>query len=275
MKKRNLIVIGKKSFIGSNIYNFLKKKKKLLILSYKDFMKLPDNIISKYDYVCNCSVNKRNVKNNYKKKFDFDLKIAEKIRKIDTIFIFLSSRKVYKPQKNIYENNKLQPIDIDSKNKVISENLLKKKLKSKLLILRISNVIGLKKNKNYRQIHKTFFDNYLDIVKKNKKIKFYDQFKDFITIDQLSKIFFFILKKKLHGVYNVSIGQKIYIKEILDWLNDRNKNKKNFIYLDKKNSIFNKNSFSLNNSKLSKKINYKPKKIELKKFCLKLSRIIH
>ena len=275
MKKRNLIVIGKKSFIGSNIYNFLKKKKKLLILSFKDFMKLPDNIISKYDYVCNCSVSKRNVKNNYKKKFDFDLKIAEKIRKIDTIFIFLSSRKVYKPQKNIYENNKLQPIDIDSKNKIISENLLKKKLKSKLLILRISNVIGLKKNKNYRQIHKTFFDNYLDIVKKNKKIKFYDQFKDFITIDQLSKIFFFILKKKLHGVYNVSLGQKIYIKEILDWLNDRNKNKKNFIYLDKKNSIFNKNSFSLNNSKLSKEINYKPKKIELKKFCLKLSRIIH
>ena len=275
MKKRNLIIIGKKSFIGSNVYNFLKKKKKLLILSFKDFMKLPDNIISKYDYVCNCSVNKRNVKNNYKKKFDFDLKIAEKIRKIDTIFIFLSSRKVYKPQKNIYENNKLQPIDIDSKNKIISENLLKKKLKSKLLILRISNVIGLKKNKNYRQIHKTFFDNYLDIVKKNKKIKFYDQFKDFITIDQLSKIFFFILKKKLHGVYNVSLGQKIYIKEILDWLNDRNKNKKNFIYLDKKNSIFNKNSFSLNNSKLSKEINYKPKKIELKKFCLKLSRIIH
>ena len=275
MKKKNLIIVGKKSFIGSNIYNFLKKKKKLLILSYKDFMKLPDNIISKYDYVCNCSVNKRNVKNNYKKKFDFDLKIAEKIRKIDTIFIFLSSRKVYKPQKNIYENNKLQPIDIDSKNKVISENLLKKKLKSKLLILRISNVIGLKKNKKYRQIHKTFFDNYLDIVKKNKKIKFYNQFKDFITIDQLSKIFFYLLKKRLHGVYNVSLGQKIYIKEILNWLNKKNKKKKNFIYINKKRNEHNKHSFSLNNSKLSLKINYKPKKIELKRFCLKLSKIIH
>ena len=238
-------------------------------------MKLPDNIISKYDYVCNCSVNKKNVENNYKKKFDFDLEIAKKLRKIDTTFIFLSSRKVYKPKQNIYENNEIQPIDKDSKNKVISENLLKKKLKSKLLILRISNVIGFKKNKNYRQIHKTFFDNYLDIVKKNKKIKFYDQFKDFITIDQLSKIFFFILKKKLHGVYNVSLGQKIYIKEILDWLNDKNKNKKNFIYIDKKKSVFNKHSFSLNNSKLSKKINYKPNKIELKKFCLRLSRIIH
>ena len=166
MKKKNLIIVGKKSFIGSNIYSFLKKKKKLLILSFKDFMKLPNSIISEYDYVCNCSVNQKNVKNNYKKKFDFDLKIAEKIKKINTTFIFLSSRKVYKPKQNIFENNKLQPIDKDSKNKIISENLLKKILKSKLLILRISNVIGLKKNKNYRQIHKTFFDNYLDIVKK-------------------------------------------------------------------------------------------------------------
>ena len=275
MKKKNLIIIGKKSFIGSNIYNFLKKKKKILILSFRDFMKLPNSIISKYDYVCNCSVNKNNVKNNYRKKFDFDLKIAEKIKKIDTIFIFLSSRKVYKPKQNLVETNKLQPIDKDSKNKIISEKLLEKKLRTKLLILRISNVIGLKKNKNYRQIHKTFFDNYLDIVKKNKKIKFYNQFKDFITIDQLSKIFFFILKKKLHGVYNVSLGQRIYIKEILYWLNYKNKDKKNFIYIGKKKSGFNKHSFSLNNSKLSNKINYKPKKNELKKFCLKLSNIIH
>ena len=91
-------------------------------------------------------------------------------------FIFLSSRKVYKPNQNIFENSKLQPIDKDSKNKLISENLLKKKLKSKILILRISNVIGLKKNKNYRQIHKTFFDNYLDFVKHKTKVEYHDQF---------------------------------------------------------------------------------------------------
>ena len=275
MKKKNLIIIGKKSFIGSNIYNNLRKKKKLLILSYKDFMKLPDSVISRYDYVCNCSVNKNNVKSNYKKNLDFDFKIAEKIEKINTTFIFLSSRKVYKPKQNIYETSKLQPIDKDSNNKIISEKLLKKKLKSNLLILRISNVIGLKKNKNYRQIHKTFFDNYLSYGRMKKKIEYNDQFKDFITIEQLSKIFFLILKKKLHGIYNVSIGQKIYIKEILSWLNKNNENKKNFILIKKKRNQIDKYSFSLNNSKLSKKINYKPKKIELKKFCLKLSKIIH
>ena len=275
MKKRNLIIIGEKSFIGSNIYNNLRKKKKLLILSFRDFMKLPNSLISKYDYVCNCSVNRNNVKKNYRKNSDFDFKIAKKIEKIDTTFIFLSSRKVYKPKQNIYETSKLQPIDNDSKNKIISEKLLKKKLKSNLLILRVSNVIGLKKNKNYRQIHKTFFDNYLNYVRLKKKIEFNDQFKDFITIEQLSKIFFLILKKRLCGTYNVSIGQKIYIKEILSWLNKENKNKKNFIYIKKKRNQLDKDSFSLNNSKLSNTINYKPKKSEVKKFCLKLSKIIH
>ena len=238
-------------------------------------MKLPKNVIKKYDYICNCSVNKNNLKYDYNKKLDFDYKIAKKIEKINTTFIFLSSRKVYKPKQNIFENSKLQPIDKDSKNKLISENLLKKKLKSKILILRISNVIGLKKNKNYRQIHKTFFDNYLDFVKLKTKVEYHDQFKDFISIEQLSKIFFLILKKKLHGTYNVSLGQKIYIKEILSWLNKNNKNKKNFIYVKKKKKVFNKYSFSLNNTKLYRAINYKPKKNELKKFCIKLSKIIH
>ena len=275
MKKKNLIIIGKRSFIGSNIYNILKRKKKILILSLKDFMKLPKNVIKKYDYVCNCSVNKNNLKYDYNKKLDFNYKIAKKIEKINTTFIFLSSRKVYKPKQNIFENSKLQPIDKDSKNKLISENLLKKKLKSKILILRISNVIGLKKNKNYRQIHKTFFDNYLDFVKLKTKVEYHDQFKDFISIEQLSKIFFLILKKKLHGTYNVSLGKKIYIKEILTWLNKNNKNKKNFIYIKKKKKVFNKYSFSLNNTKLYRAINYKPKKNELKKFCIKLSKIIH
>ena len=275
MKKKNLIIIGKRSFIGSNIYNILKRKKKILILSLKDFMKLPKNVIKKYDYICNCSVNKNNLKYDYNKELDFNYKIAKKIEKINTTFIFLSSRKVYKPKQNIFENSKLQPIDKDSKNKLISENLLKKKLKSKILILRISNVIGLKKNKNYRQIHKTFFDNYLDFVKLKTKVEYHDQFKDFISIEQLSKIFFLILKKKLHGTYNVSLGQKIYIKEILSWLNKNNKNKKNFIYIKKKKKVFNKYSFSLNNTKLYRAINYKPKKNELRKFCIKLSKIIH
>ena len=110
-------------------------------------MKLPNSLISKYDYVCNCSVNRNNVKKNYKKNSDFDFKIAKKIEKIDTTFIFLSSRKVYKPQKNIKENSKIKPFCNYSKNKLVSEKKLSRLLKKKLLILRISNIIGIHKKK--------------------------------------------------------------------------------------------------------------------------------
>ena len=189
MNKKNLIIVGKKSFIGSNIYKLLKDKTKISIFNIKEFLRLKNNFINNYNYVCNCSVNKKNVFEKYKSKFDYDLKIADKIKNLNTNYIFLSSRKVYKPKFNIKESQKLEPVDIYARNKIITETKLKKKLKSKLLILRISNVIGIKKFKNPRQVHKTFFDNYLEISKKDKlNKKFYNEYKDFISINQLSKI---------------------------------------------------------------------------------------
>ena len=172
-------------------------------------MRLKNNFINNYNYVCNCSVNKKNVFEKYKSKFDYDLKIADKIKNLNTNYIFLSSRKVYKPKLNIKESQKLEPIDIYARNKIITEIKLKKKLKSKLLILRISNVIGIKKFKNSKQVHKTFFDNYLEISKKDKlNQKFYNEYKDFISINQLSKIFLLILRKRINGIYNISLGKK-------------------------------------------------------------------
>ena len=128
MKKKDLIIVGKKSFIGSSIYRILKDEKKINILSFKDFMKLDIKSINKFNYICNCSVNKNNIIKTYKSKFDYDLKIANKIQNLDTIFIFLSSRKVYKPMFNIKETQNLKPIDIYSKNKIKIEKLLKKNL---------------------------------------------------------------------------------------------------------------------------------------------------
>ena len=100
-------------------------------------------------------------------------------------------------------------------------------------------------------------------------------FKDFITINQLSKIFELILKKKLNGIFNVSLGQKIYIKEIIKWLNHKNPNKEKFICMNENKNILDKYSFTLSNLKLYKKIKYKPTKKDLKTFCLKLSSSIH
>ena len=207
--KKNLIIIGKKSFIGSNIFKILKNKKKISIFTFKDFMKLSKKEIKNFKYICNCTVNKKNVYNKYNSKIDYDVKISKKIQNIDVNYIFLSSRKVYKPRINTSEEHQIKPIDIYARNKFIAEKILKKKLKSKLLILRISNVIGLKIFKNPRQVHATFFDNYLEMVRNERKHKFHNFYKDFISIEQLSKIFLLILNKKMNGIYNVSLGKKV------------------------------------------------------------------
>tara|TARA_B100001057_G_scaffold492904_1_gene586262 strand:+ start:613 stop:1440 length:828 start_codon:yes stop_codon:yes gene_type:complete len=275
LKKKKLILIGKNSFIGSNLFIFLKKDYKILILSFNQFKKLSVNLIKNYDYICNCSVKKDYVNSPYKKKNDIDLIIASKIIKTKLIYIFLSSRKIYKPKFNISENQKPNPMDIYALNKTITEKNLTKMLNFQLLILRISNVIGLKKKKNNRQINKTFFDNYLELNKSKKTIKYFNYFKDFITIEQLSKFFNLILKKKLIGVFNISLGQKVFLKELLGWLNKHNNNKSKFIclFISKKKSK--EESFTLNNNKIFKKINYRPNKRDLKKFCLNLSKSIN
>ena len=78
MKNNKLIIIGKNSFIGSNIYKALKIKKKM-ILSFKEFINLKEKIISQYDFICNCSVKKKYKKLKYSRENDLDFKICKKI----------------------------------------------------------------------------------------------------------------------------------------------------------------------------------------------------
>ena len=82
------------------------------------------------------------------------------------------------------------------------------------------------------------------------------------------------MKKKLLGIFNLSLGKKVFISEIIKWLNIKNPKKKLFIK-DENKKIKHNESFTLNNSRLSKKINYRPTKKDLKNYCLKLSKLIH
>ena len=81
------------------------------------------NIVSlkQYKYVINCSLHRNYILKKYNQIYDFDYIIAKKILKINCNQIFLSSRKVYKPSKNIIENSKLHPSCLYSKNKIITE----------------------------------------------------------------------------------------------------------------------------------------------------------
>ena len=269
--KKKIIIIGKNSFIGSNLYIALRNKLLIKLISYKQFNKFIKKI-DEYDYICNCSQTKNYQRKKYSTKYDLDYQIAKRIIKFKIKYVFLSSRKIYKSKSNIKENGKILTNSNYSKNKVLSEINLKKVLKKRLLILRISNVIGLK-IKSRRTLNNTFFDNYLNILKKKKNFFYKNDFKDFLSIKQFVKIFLYLIKKDSYGIYNVSLGKKVYIKEIINWLNFYNK-KPNIFIAFKKNT-WNDDSFTLNNKKLLKKISIKITKAQLRKDCLKLSKKIH
>ena len=258
-----LLLIGKKSFISAILYKFLKKKINIKKISYEDFEKLNDSFFEKFTHICNCSIKKEYQNQKYLAKNDIDLKIINRIKKNKKIkYIFLSSRKIYFPKNNIKENSKLKPRCNYSKNKLITENKILKNIPNNHLILRISNIIGkINTGQSSRKVSNTFIKNFYKL-KKKKKVFYENFYKDFLSEKQFSLIFNEIIKKNLKGTYNVSLGKKVFISEILFALNKNKFNNK----FQKLNYVSNDN-FYLNNRKLIKKIKIKITKKDLLKYC--------
>jgi dTDP-4-dehydrorhamnose reductase len=271
MKKKKLLIIGKNSFLGKNLYAALKNKINIHILSFEDFRRLNKKEISKYSYICNFAINPKYIKFKYKKKNDIDLEISKKIINSNINLIFLSTRKIYQNNNNIKETGNKKPMCNYSKNKFITENKIIKLLPKNFTILRVSNVLGLKEN-NFRKTHISFIDNYIKYLSLNKKILYINDYKDFITIKQFTKLFYLILIKNVKGIYNVSLGKKIYISTLLKWLNFKNINSSKFYA--KKNTTL-KDSFTLNNSKLLNILKITIKKSEVKNFCKLIGKKIY
>ena len=262
MKK--IAVIGKRGFLGNHLSNYLNKFYTVSYKSYKEIISSKRKI-NNFDYVINTSIHKKYIKDRYNSKYDNDLNISRLINNKKTVYIFLSSRKIYKPKSNIKENSKLSPKSNYAKNKLKTENELKKIFDKNLVVLRISNVIGDKSK--IKKIHKTFIDIFFDNVKKGFIYDNGKNFKDFISINKFCEITRHVIIKNLRGIFNVSIGKKIMLNQIVNWLNRFNKKK---VLIKKMRKQV--DCFYLNNKKLMSKIKITNSEIELKKFCLKISR---
>ena len=90
--KVKLLIIGKNSFIGDNLYKFSNKKKNIKKISYSNFFKINKKKLSSFDIILNCSSNIKYVNNNYSEYNDFDLQIAKKIRNFNCKYIFMIKR---------------------------------------------------------------------------------------------------------------------------------------------------------------------------------------
>ena len=236
------------------------------IYSYQQIKKKKIFFFEKYSHIINCAIHPNYIKLKYDIKYDLDRTFIKKFNKINFDYIFFNTRKIYFPKENITEKSIIKPIDNYAKNKFKTENLLRLKLKNKLISLRISNIIGKRIFKNSRNTHKLFYDNFLNYKKnvKNNKIIISNDFKDFLSIEQFCKIIFKIIILKINGVFNVSISEKIFVNEIIEWIDKKVLKKIKLIESSA-------NSFTLSNSKLLNKINLKITKKQLKIFCKELS----
>ena len=269
--KNKILILGKRGFVASNLLIFLKKKKVYSAsINSKNFFLKKKNYLLKFNYIINCSTSEKFILKKYSKKNDLNLKIVKKIISLPSVnFVMLSSRKVYKSKFNITEKGILLPSCQYSKNILRSEIELKKILyKKRLLILRISNLIGYNKPSS-KKILKTFVYNFYENIKKGLIMETNHIFKDFLGIDKFSEILLKLTQKKCYGTFNVSLGKKIFIKKIVSWLNFYNKDS---YRVAKSKENYNNDCFTLCNKKLMKTISVKNRQIDLKNECLILSR---
>ncbi len=276
MKKKRILIIGKNGLIASHIFQFLKRKKNLFLkrISFNDFKNNYSKLYN-LDYIISCSSNKYFVNNLYKEKNDYDFFIASKLKSFSTKLIIISSRKIYKLGDNLNENSIKRLKTNYSKNKFISENKIKKILYDRYLILRLPNLLGLRIKKCKRKLHKTYLDLFLEKVKDGFIYDNGKLYKDFLPIEIFCKIVFKLIYIDAKGTFNVSIGKKVFLSQLNNWLNFYNKNRSKLVKIpNNKNKNFNQDIFYLNNSKLLKKINMKLRLTDIKRSSLSISKKI-
>jgi UDP-glucose 4-epimerase len=172
-------------------------------------------------------------------------------------FFFASTSHVYKQsKKSLNENSPTKPYTFYGKTKLDAENYIIKNLKKKKINYCIGRIFSTA-NKNQK-------NNYLvpDLKKRIKRsknkitLKNLNHYRDFISMSDINKIIFYLMKIKFKGIINIASGKKIYLKDLAKIILKKY-NKKYYQFIDNKVStsligniqkLKKIKKFSLNNS---------------------------
>ncbi len=173
-------------------------------------------------------------------------------------FFFSSTSHVYSStQKKIKESSSISPISYYGKTKYLAENYIINKLSNSKIRYCIGRIFSTS-NKNQKQ-------NYLipDLNKKIKKARMIiklnnlNHYRDFISMNEISKIILSLYKRKFKGVINIGRGNGILLKDIARLICKRYKKKCTFV--DNKKQTY----LIANNTKLKRYHQFK-KNMDLK-----------
>ncbi len=208
----------------------------------------------------------------YTKKKNLDstkelISYIEKIKLKGCKIIFLSSQAVYGKVivKKISEKNKIRPISNYGKTKLLAEKELKKIRENSVIVLRLFSIYGngLKKQIIWDACNKM----------KLKKPIFKGtglEIRDFLSIRDLKKLVFSIIKMKInkYEIYNVGSGKGISIKKLIDKIKFYYFFKGKIKFITKSNTAEKQNYVS-QNKKVQRKFKWKPTSslnLEIKKY---------
>lgn len=169
-------------------------------------------------------------------------------------FFYASSSHVYPSSfSKIRESSKLKPITLYGKLKYMSELYILEKLEKSKITYCIGRIFSFT---HFRQ-KKSFF--IPSIYKKNKitsnsSIIFNNtnHFRDFVSIGDINRAIFFLLKKKAKGIFNIGSGKKINLNLLI----------KKICKIFNNTPVFKKNkkiTYLVANIKKIKKLGWQPK----------------
>lgn len=258
----NNIIIGKRSILSKSLKKNLPKAK---IVSTEDFLNL------KLDKRSNIIINSfypSHKLNSISKYSDFiDLSLQNLCTGLDRInkkkinkIIYTSSASIYGLKKEI-ENSIINNRNIHSTSKLLAENIIKNycyKNKINFTLARVFNLYG--DNDNFSIISKL-----INAYKKN--LTFFlnnngSAVRDFISYNDVAKIYKKILKTKKSEIVDVGTGEGVQIKDLLKMC-DKKLKIKNKNFDEVKFSVSNKNEYN-SNLKINNLINYLRKKLKIK-----------
>lgn len=229
--KNKILITGANGFLGNEIYKFLSKKFDVIGTTKKNkknFIKLnypmdniDKNIFKDVKTVIHlASLDRHQVKKNIKLSSQININFTEDLinkcllKKVQN-FIYFSSVGIYgnNLKNKVHETTKPLPKDLYSKLKYMTEKKIIKKKNIRVIILRLSNIIG-RPTSNSKGFSKLFLPEICTSALNDKEIILKSdgkQYKDFLDLNILLKIVYFLIKNsnklKKNKIFNVSSGK--------------------------------------------------------------------